>query len=111
MSTLSIAPSFVPVQPRRQAGPQVRLTRRGRLVVFLTSLAIALAAAVLLASGAMGTDHAGTPAHYESYVVGDGENLSGIARQVGSSVLELEQLNHLDSAEILAGQTLRVPAN
>jgi hypothetical protein len=107
MSTLSIAPSFVPVRP----APQVRLTRRGRLVVFVTSLLIVLTAAFVLAAGAMGTDHAGAPTPTETYVVGDGETLGGIARQVGSTVLELEQLNRLDTAEIMAGQRLRVPTN
>jgi hypothetical protein len=107
MSTLSIAPSFIPVRP----APQVRLTRRGRLVVFVTSLLIVLTAAFVLAAGAMGTDHAGTPTPTSTYVVGDGETLGGIARQVGSTVLELEQLNRLDTAEIMAGQQLRVPTN
>jgi hypothetical protein len=105
MSSLSIAPSFIPVRP----APQVRLTRRGRLVVFVASLLIVLTAAFVLAAGAMGPDHAGTPTPTSTYVVGDGETLGGIARQVGSSVLELEQLNRLSSAEIMAGQKLRVP--
>jgi hypothetical protein len=107
MSSLSIAPLFTPVRP----APQVRLTRRGRLVVFVASLLIVLTAAFMFAAGAMGTDHAGTPTPTATYVVGDGETLGGIARQVGSSVLELEQLNRLSSAEIMAGQKLRVPTN
>jgi hypothetical protein len=36
MSTLSLAPAFAPAPVRR--GSTVRLTRRGRLVVFVTSL-------------------------------------------------------------------------
>ena len=107
MSSLSIAPSFVPIRPV----PQVRLTRRGRLVVFVASVLLVFAAAFLLAGGAMGTDQAGTPTPTATYVVGDGDNLGAIARQFGSSVAELEQLNRLDSAAIFAGQRLRVPTN
>ena len=106
MSSLSIAPAFTPIRPR----PQVRLTRRGRLVVFVASLLVVLAVALTWAASAVGTSEAGTPTSYDSWVVGDGETLGGIARATGSSVLALEQLNHLTSAEIMAGQTLRVPA-
>lgn len=107
MSSLSIAPAFAPVRP----GPQVRLTRRGRLVVFVASLVFLLGALVMVASSALGTATAGTPVEYDAWTVGTGETLGGIARATGSSVIELQQLNHLESAQIMAGQTLRVPAN
>ena len=53
MSTLSISPAFAPTASKR-AGSTVRLTRRGRLVVFLASLTFALVAAFVLAGGAVG---------------------------------------------------------
>lgn len=105
MSSLSIAPAFHPV-----GRTSVRLTRRGRLVVFLASLLVVLSVAVFWAANAVGTAEAGTPTTYSSWVVGDGETLGGIARSTGSTVFELRELNHLSSASILAGQTLRVPA-
>jgi len=106
MSTLSIAPAFHPVGRTTT----VRLTRRGRLVVFLTALLIVLSVAIFWAASAVGTAEAGTLTTYDSWVVGDGETLGGIARATGATVYELEELNHLPSASILAGQTLRVPA-
>ena len=57
MSTLSLAPVFAPAPARARS--TVRLTRRGRLVVFLTSLFLALAVAFMLAGGAVGTDEPG----------------------------------------------------
>jgi len=104
MSSLSIAPAFHPV-----SRTTVRLTRRGRLVVFLASLLVVLSVAIFWAATAVGTAEAGTPTAYDSWVVGDGETLGGIARATDSTVYELRELNHLTSASIMAGQTLRVP--
>ena len=113
MSTLSIAPSFtLPAARQRSA---VRLTRRGRLVVFMTSLLLVLAAAFLLAGGAVGTDEAGQPTPTEIVMVGTGDTLWGIAAElstdgdVRSTMREIERLNALDSVGLSAGQKLRVP--
>lgn len=113
MSTLSISPSFTTaaVRPR----PAVRLTRRGRLVVFVTSLLLVLAAAFVLAGGAVGTDEAGQPVPTEIVQVAPGDTLWGIASelatdgQVRSMISEIERLNALDSVGLAAGQKLRVP--
>ena len=113
MSTLSIAPVFhLPTAPRRSA---VRLTRRGRLVVFLSALLLALTAVFFLAGGAVGTDEAGTPPATEIVQVAPGDTLWGIASDVAadgevrSMINEIERLNALDNAVLSAGQKLRVP--
>ncbi len=113
MSTLSLAPAFVPAA--RPARTTVRLTRRGRLVVFLTSLLVVLSAAFVLAGGAVGTGEAGQPEPTEIVQVAPGDTLWGIASEVAtdgdvrSMMTEIERLNALESASLSAGQKLRVP--
>jgi Tfp pilus assembly protein FimV len=113
MSTLSLAPAFAPVPVRR--GSTVRLTRRGRLVVFLTSLFLVLGVAFMLAGGAVGTDSSGEPAPTEIVQVAPGDTLWGIASEIAtdgdvrSMMNEIERLNALESAGLSAGQKLRVP--
>lgn len=145
MSTLSIAPAFhtsdrlrvVPParapRPARQAAPAVpahqaatprsqtcagsgvRLTRRGRLVVFLGTLAMALTASFFLGAVAVGTEQAGTPVPTEIVMVGTGDTLWGIASEVADDgdvrdvMTEIERLNALESPALMAGQKLRVP--
>jgi Tfp pilus assembly protein FimV len=113
MNTLSLAPAFSPVPVRR--GSTVRLTRRGRLVVFLTSLFLVLAVAFMLAGGAVGTGEAGQPAPTEIVQVAPGDTLWGIASAIAtdgdvrSMMNEIERLNALESTGLSAGQKLRVP--
>lgn len=112
MSTLSLAPSFTTPAPVRST---VRLTRRGRLVVFVTSLFLVLAVAFMLAGGAVGTGSAGEPVPTEVVQVAPGDTLWGIASEVAtdgdvrSMMTEIERLNALESASLSAGQKLRVP--
>lgn len=116
MSTLSLAPAFTPTAGRRPAASAVRLTRRGRLVVFLAALLLVLLAGVFLGSGAVGTDEAGTPPPTQVVMVGPGDTLWGIAAELSadgdirSTMAEIERLNALDSVALSAGQRLRVPA-
>ncbi|MGN0064941.1 MAG: LysM peptidoglycan-binding domain-containing protein [Nocardioides sp.] len=113
MSAAVISPSYVP--QARRAGSTVRLTRRGRLVVFLTALLLALTAALFLAGGAMGTTEAGELPPTEIVVVGTGDTLWGIASDVSGgeavrdTMREIQELNALDTAVLQAGQKLRVP--
>lgn len=115
MSTLSLAPAFVPASTARRPRATVRLTRRGRLVVFLTSLFFVLGAAFVLAGGAVGTGSAGQPAPTDIVQVAPGDTLWGIASDIAadgdvSAVMdEIERLNALESAGLSAGQKLRVP--
>lgn len=112
MSTLSLSPSFATSAPVRST---VRLTRRGRLVVFVTSLFLVLAVAFMLAGGAVGTGSAGEPTPTEIVQVAPGDTLWGIASEVAtdgdvrSMMTEIERLNALESASLSAGQKLRVP--
>lgn len=118
MSTISISPAYDTIAPRSstQRRSAVRLTRRGRLVVFLAALALVLGAAFFLASGAAGTDEAGTSPATEIVQVGPGDTLWGIASDVAtdgdvrSTMTEIQRLNALDSAGLQSGQKLRVPA-
>ena len=115
MSTLSLAPAFVPAaRPTRST---VRLTRRGRLAVFLTSLLVVLSAAFVLAGGAVGTGEAGQPVPTEIVQVAPGDTLWGIASEIATDgdvravMNEIERLNALESTGVSAGQKLRVPVS
>ena len=115
MSTISLAPAYTAPAVRRPAPSGVRLTRRGRLVVFLAALVLVLLAGVFLGSGAVGTGEAGTARATEIVMVGPGDTLWGIAAEVSfdsdirSTMAEIERLNALDSVALSAGQRLRVP--
>lgn len=129
MSTLSISPVFTPERERsaratqrptaRPAAPQrstVRLTRRGRLVVFLAALAVVLMAGFFLGAGSVATGEAGTPTPTTTVMVEPGDTLWGIAAEasdggdVRETMREIERLNALESVALNAGQKLRVPA-
>lgn len=92
----------------------VALTRRGRLVVFLTVLVAVFAAAVAVGPAVVATASAGDPIEVQTVTVQPGQTLWDIAVASASgdprdTVHEIEQLNHLDGAEIQIGQTLDVP--
>ena len=131
MSTLSISPVFTPERERstrptqrpaaRPSAPApqrstVRLTRRGRLVVFLAALVVVLMAGVFLGAGSVATGEAGTPTPTTTVMVEPGDTLWGIAAEssdggdVRETMREIERLNALESVALNAGQKLRVPA-
>lgn len=113
MSTLSLAPAFSPTAASARSA--VRLTRRGRLGVFLTSLFLVLTVAFMLAGGAVGTDEPGQQIPTEIVQVTPGDTLWGIASDlatdgdVRSMMQQIERLNALESAGLQVGQKLRVP--
>ncbi|WP_435744526.1 LysM peptidoglycan-binding domain-containing protein [Nocardioides sp. SYSU DS0663] len=131
MSTITVnAPRATRIAPARRAGvgasagvgagagagaSGVRLTRRGRLVVFLLALTAVLAAGIFIAAGSVATQEAGTPEPTEVVMVGTGDTLWGIASDlaedgdVRAMMERIERLNALDSAVLDAGQRLRVP--
>jgi hypothetical protein len=94
---------------------QVRLTRRGRLAIFLASLVAVLCVGVALGAGSSATQEPGTPAPTRTVVVGPGDTLWGIAGglagdgEVRAMVDRIERLNALDTALVQSGQRLRVP--
>ncbi len=121
MSTLTLQPAFDirPVRTVRVAAPagQLRLTRRGRIVVFLGALMVALLLALFLTGGSSASSETtGTPTATERIVVAPGQTLWDIASDhtadgdVRATVDRIEQLNALDSAMLRAGQELFVPA-
>lgn len=94
---------------------QVRLTRRGRVVVLLAVLLVALVASIALGGGSMATGEAGERPATEVVVVNEGDTLWGIASSVAeegevrSMVHEIRELNDLDSSVVALGQKLHVP--
>lgn len=94
----------------------LRLTRRGRVVLVLAMLLLALASFTL---GRAGTSQAATDAParvpYVSTTVNAGETLWAVAKRVAPGhdprdvVAQLQQLNHLHSAVVQAGQQLLLP--
>jgi hypothetical protein len=98
----------------------VRLTRRGRAVVLVAGLLLALAAGVFLGAGSVATERPGTPEPTQIVQVGPGDTLWGIAADAAAATGEddvramverIERLNALESAMVLAGQRLRVPTD
>ncbi len=102
----------------RVAGPAVRLTRRGRVVVVIAALLVAFAIGVFVtAAGSVATQRPGTPEPTRIVQVGSGDTLweiaSGLAAdgEVRAMMEEIKHLNALESADLQAGQRLVVPAS
>jgi hypothetical protein len=93
----------------------VRLTRRGRLVVFIGALLLVLALGVLWGAGSVATERSGTADPTLVVQVEPGDTLYAIAGRVttdgdvAAMVEQIEDLNRLDTAVVYAGQKLRVP--
>ena len=117
MSTLSISPTFVAPRVSRTPRSAVRLTRRGRVVVFLAALALLLISAFFLGSVAVGSETPGQAEPTEIVMVATGDTLWGIASELNtdgdirSTMREIELLNALDSVALSAGQKIRVPVS
>ncbi len=97
---------------------EVRLTRRGRLLLFITLVALALSVLVLVGSPAAESTAATHHATATTVVVEPGQTLWDIAGEVAPDedpravVAEILDLNALtDAGSIRAGQPLYVPAS
>lgn len=107
MSTLALVPPTVRT-------PSLRLTRRGRLVVFAVGLLVALALGVMWGGGSVATEEPGADATLVVQVQ-PGDTLYDLAAQIttdgdiNAMVERIEDLNHLESPMLYAGQKLRVP--
>jgi hypothetical protein len=106
-----------PVRPSSEALGSVRLTRRGRLVILLATLA-ALGTGVMAFGAPAASTHTAHHAAAHRVVVAPGQTLWDIARQVAPDedprvvIDEIVDLNGLSSAgAIRAGQPLYVPAD
>lgn len=121
MSTITVSPAFAPTRSSRTARSSsrtsVRLTRRGRVVVLMASLALVLMAGFFLGSVAVGTNEAGQAPATEIVMVEPGQSLWSIASDLTASgdvrttMREIERLNALDTVALSAGQKLRVPVS
>jgi len=95
----------------------VRLTRRGRLArtLLVLSLAVVLASVFGLKAGAGTTDSVGAPTSFIQVTVAPGDTLWSLASRmadggdVRSLVDEIASVNSLSTAEVQAGQKLRIP--
>ena len=106
--------AYAPSVQFRSHRSQVRLTRRGRLVVFLLGAALLFGFALWLAAGSAATDQPSGTTPYEVVTVAPGDTLWDIAAgatdgNVGDMVAEIRDVNSLDSGEVFAGQELRIP--
>lgn len=113
MSTMTLHP--IATQPFQR--PALRLTRRGRLVVFLGALLVVLVVGFALASGSVATERPGTPEATRVVLVGPGDTLWDLAAGVADDgdvramMAEIGRLNALDSGMVSVGQELRVPTS
>lgn len=102
----------------RPAAPRLRLTKRGRGV--LTTLAAAplvIAALVFALNGGMATATLdGSSADFQYVTVDTGQGLWEVAETIAPNadprdvIAAIMQLNQLESADVLAGQQLAIPA-
>jgi len=96
----------------------VRLTRRGRLVVFLGTLMLVLLLGIVWGTGSVATEQPGTPEPTRVVMVGPGDTLYDLAAEatpadgdVAAMVERIQRLNALDSGMLAAGQELRIPTS
>ena len=86
-------------------------------MVFLGALMVVLALGVLWGAGSVATERPGAPEPTRVVLVSEGETLWGIAAEAatdgntGAMVERIEQLNHLESGMLTAGQKIRVPTD
>ena len=102
----------VSVEIARPRPSTLRLTRRGRLVVFGAGLAAVLGLAFVAATGSLANDQ---PEPTRVVTVQPNQTLWDIAAGVSdggdvrSTMAHLEAINHLDTTTLQVGQHLRVP--
>ena len=121
-ATVYVLPVAEPPRPVREVRRStVRLTRRGRVVVFAFALVVLFGIALIGARVAFAVEGGGAekspaPAAH-TMVVGDGDTLWDISSEAvagtDASIREMEQtikeLNSLESSMLVSGQTLIIP--
>jgi len=110
MSTMTASAPF------RGSGAQLRLTRRGRLVLFVATLMVTLGTLVLaVIPSVVATDTMGDPLPATTVTVQPGDTLWDIASaanpggNVGATADDISQLNALTDGQLRVGQELAVP--
>ncbi len=120
MSTISLnatSPKALINQGFQTNPSGVHLTRRGRLArtLLVLSLAVVLASAFGLKAGAGTSDQIGAPTTFIEVTVAPGDTLWSLATRLADGgdvralVDEIASVNSLASAEVQAGQKLRIP--
>lgn len=127
MSTMTIDQLFdtragvaATARPERSSAAEkrssVRLTRRGRVVVFVVGLLALLGAGLLISNAAGAASQAGTPESTHTVVVAPGDTLWDLAAAASDSsddvramIDHIEKINGLSGASLSAGQSLRIP--
>ncbi len=118
MTTLHVSSPVRPVRPVSPVRPvcgELRLTRRGRVVVTLVMLAVVLVAFTMFSGYSAATREVGTRVDTRTVVVDQGDTLWAIAakaaddRDVREVVHEIQRLNSLSGPELVEGQELAVP--
>lgn len=111
--------AVVIVFPARQpATPAVglRLTRRGRLAITLATVSLLAAVGLVGASTALAGTSVSEPVATEQVVVHPGHTLWGIAAaaapagaDVRDVIIDIQEMNGLETSAVYAGQELTVP--
>jgi LysM repeat protein len=108
--------SLVPTPASDDARPPVRLTRRGRLAMFLSTVLMLVVLGVVLGSTTVATDEPGVPVPATMVTVNPGQTLWDIAAKANPTgdiqvtVDDIMKLNALASGTSLqAGDTIAVP--
>jgi hypothetical protein len=108
---LSVVPA--PAEPDL---PELRLTRRGRLAMFLSTLLMLGVLGVILGSTTVATDEPGAPVPATMVTVEPGQTLWDLAAEanpngdVRNTVDDIMRLNSIESAGGLqAGDTIAIP--
>lgn len=112
---LWLVPQPAAVQPMRR--PHLRLTRRGRLTIFLGTVLALIVLAVALGSTTVATDEQGAPVPATTVTVLPGQTLWDIAAEanpqgqdIRTTVADIMRLNSMESAgELQAGSQIAVP--
>jgi hypothetical protein len=105
----------VPVETRPAPPRTVRLTHRGRVVLVLAFLGLALALMIPMGGWATATLTGGSPEPVRIVVVQPGDTLYGLAGDlakpghVREMVHRIQELNSLPGGQITEGQKLAVP--
>lgn len=114
MSTMTLTPQMArPTTPTST----VRLTRRGRLVVFAAGLLVVLLLGLIWGAGSVATEKPGTPEPTRVVTVQPGDTLFALAAEVttdgdvNAMVERIQDLNALDSSVLEVGQKLRIPVD
>lgn len=116
MSSISLGKSSAADIELARRAPQLRLTRRGRLVFFLAAVVVVFGAFVAFGPSVVATGQAGDPVPTTSVTVQPGQTMWDIADEANPSgdirhtVHDIAELNSLPSAgELQVGQEIAIP--